>query len=50
MQKAKRYTEKIVSTENQVMTTKFFIGMAMTEMAMMIRVTMAMEKIFLCLR
>ena len=47
MQKVKKYTEKIVTMENQVIMIKVIMGMAMMEMATMTRVTMAMEKIFM---
>ena len=45
MQKAKKCTERIMTMESQVITIK-----ATMEMAMMTRVTMAIERIFLCLK
>ena len=43
MQKEKKYTDKTVIMENQVITMK-----AIIEMSMMTMVTMAMERTFLC--
>ena len=45
MQKVKKYTEKIVTMENQVTMIKVIMGMAMMEMATMTRITTAIGKI-----